>query len=299
MDTSLFLLFGMVILLLVLLLYLTNRRAIDSQARLSELLRENDLSAKMLVRRDMELTEANSRLQELDQTKSEFVSVAAHQLRTPLTGLRWSQLALIEGEYGKLTAEQEEAVHKGIGSTMEMLNLINNLLNIARIEEGRFGYEYRDQPLLEVIAGSIRRFKEIAAIKKVKLIGELPDEQGLHFPLDAEKLSIAFDNLIDNAVKYTPANGTVIVHADPTPAGVEVTVQDTGIGIPKDQLPHLFTKFFRAGNAKVFKTSGSGLGLYVVKNIIENHGGTLHVQSKEGSGTTFFIDLPGKRLPNS
>lgn len=264
--------------------------------RQDELLQENDQSAKMLVRRDIELTNANMHLQELDRTKSEFVSVVAHELRTPLTGLRWSYSALLGGELGKISLRQKKTLTDCLQATMQMIALISNLLNIARIEEGRFGFTLRSQPLAPLIEKVIAGFMKLATDKGVAVSLTVGDG---HFPdlfLDEEKMVIAITNLLDNAIKYTPPGGTITLSLRLDTATVRLEVRDTGIGIPKSQMQRLFSKFFRANNAVLLQTPGNGLGLYVVREIIKRHDGTVTVESEEGKGTVFTVLLPIKKM---
>ncbi len=259
--------------------------------RLNELLKENYDVGKILVHRDIELTEANNRLMALDASKSEFVSVAAHQLRTPITGIRWSFNAMLDRELGEITSDQEKVLQDGLKSSIRMIDLINDLLNVARIEEGRFGLRFRKQPLSPLIQGVVERHRQAIDEKGILLLVDV--EQGLqNLNLDEEKINIALDNLMDNAIKYTAPGGTVTIRAVEDKEIVRVSVSDTGIGVPKDQMEKLFVKFFRADNALRFQTSGSGLGLYVVKNVVESHGGTIKVESEENKGTSFVFTIP-------
>jgi signal transduction histidine kinase len=284
--------------LLAIIIFLVIARSTIKLQELSEmqnqLLVENDLSAKMLVRRDMELTNANTRLLELDKTKSEFVSVAAHQLRTPLTALRWSYHALLEGDMGMLTEDQRKIMQDGLHTTLQMIALINDLLNVARIEDGRFGFTFAPQSLETIIAESLPRFEKIAHEKGISLTYQSAGEKLPLLSLDAEKIRIVFDNLLDNALKYTSPGGSVALRVTQEDSHVRVEVADTGIGIPRDQIHRVFSKFFRTSNAMLFQTSGNGLGLYVVKNIVEIHGGAITVESTEGKGTTLAFTLPIK-----
>lgn len=287
---------------LLLFIFRTTLRLQQLTKAQTQLLLENDQSAKMLVRRDMELSDANARLLELDKTKSEFVSVAAHQLRTPLTGLRWSYHALLDGDMGPLTEDQKKNIRDGLHATLQMITLINDLLSVARIEEGRFGFTFTLQSLEPIIAQSLTRFEKIARDKAVTLIFQPAPPTSVGVPaklprllLDAEKIGMVIDNLLDNALKYTSPGGSVILRAANEKTHVSVEVEDTGIGIPKDQMRHLFTKFFRASNAMLFQTSGNGLGLYVAKNIVETHGGDMFVESVEGKGSKFTFTLPVKQ----
>lgn len=264
----------------------------DFNARLNELLQENYEVGKMMVRRDLELTRANARLEELDQIKSEFVSIAAHQLRTPLTGIRWSYQAILDGETGSLNPEQRRLLESGLGATLRMVELVNDLLNVARIEEGKFGIRLVRQPIAPLITRLVERYAELAQRKGVifsytPAAGPSPD-----ILLDEEKITIVLDNVLDNALKYTEPGGKIFLRIAVQEKCLLMEVADTGIGIPKSQLHRVFTKFFRADNALRFHTAGTGLGLYVVKNIVEKHGGAIEIASNIGKGTVFRITLP-------
>ncbi|MDO8600994.1 MAG: HAMP domain-containing sensor histidine kinase [bacterium] len=268
------------------------RELTDTNVRLQELLRENYISAKMLVQRDLELTEANVRLQDLDVMKSEFVSIAAHQLRTPLTGIRWSYIALLEKETGFLASEQRKIVEDGLRVTVRAIELVNDLLSVARIEEGRFGFNMAHQSMVLVVEKVYARFLNAAEEKGIRLLLETEKSALPHVLIDDEKIAILLENVLDNAVKYTSPGGEVLIRVMRDRDTIRVDVKDTGIGIPVDQQSRVFTKFFRGDNAQLFQTSGTGLGLYVAKNIAEKHGGTLTCESTEGKGTTLTLTLP-------
>jgi len=262
--------------------------------RLSDLLKENYEVGKILVRRDMELSEANARLIALDQSKSEFVSIAAHQLRTPLTGIRWTFNALYSSEFGELNSDQMRMVQSGLKSSIRMIELINDLLNVARIEEGRFGMHFQSQSVMELLEKLLERIRALAKEKAVILTENIsPDLPPA--VIDQEKMTIALENVLENAVKYTPPGGKVTIDAAQTGEFITITVADSGIGIPKDQMGKVYTKFFRADNALRFQTSGSGLGLYVVKNVMEAHNGNVTLDSQERKGTIVTINFPIKR----
>lgn len=259
--------------------------------RLSELLNENDQVGKILVRRDIELTEANTRLTALDENKSEFVSIAAHQLQTPVTGIRWSLAALLRGELGSLTETQRKVVQEALDITVRMIELVHDLLNVARIEEGRFDLRFKKMSLTSLILAALARCKTNAEDRHIKLIADIAPDLPL-LSLDQEKITIALDNLLDNAIKYTPEGGTVITSAQKEGDSVRVSFTDTGIGIAASEIKRIFEKFFRAVNAQRYLTYGNGLGLYVVKNIVEAHRGRISVESVEGKGTTFTFTIP-------
>lgn len=267
------------------------RELIEANESLANLNRELERVGKALRKREQELTAANKRLEEIDSTKSEFVSVAAHQLRTPLTGIRWALKGLSNKEFGDLTTDQLGAIKNGLTAAESAINLINDLLDIARIEEGRYGFHFTVAPLAPVLSGVIERQKRRAEKKGVTLVPPTMSE-AICVKQDTERLGIAIENAVDNAIKYTPPKGSVTLTVIEKDTRVEVQVIDTGIGIPTDQQHRLFSKFFRAPNAMLMQTSGTGLGLYLMQNIIKRHNGSVWVTSAEGKGTTITFSLP-------
>lgn len=265
---------------------------IAANLTLQERNKESNEVAKVLVRRDLELTETNERLRELDSIKSEFVSVAAHQLRTPLTGIKWTLNALLNEEVGTLDEKQKKFISDGLVSTYRLIELINDLLDTARLEEGKFGFSFKVQALTPILEQTVKNYEVIAKEKGIEFTLKLPEAELPFLKLDTEKIGIVFDNLIDNAIKYTIPGGKVTIQVSIDKKYVVIEVGDTGIGIPKAQFHRMFTKFFRAVNAQLAETSGTGLGLYVSYNIVKRHKGTLSFESREGEGSTFILSLP-------
>ena len=274
------------------LLVQKDRELTSTNLVLQERNKESDEIAKTLVRRDLELTETNERLQELDAVKSEFVSVAAHQLRTPLTGIKWTLTALLEEELGRLSRDQKKVISEGLEVTYRLIELINDLLDTARLEEGRFGFNFSTQSLRSVVEDIFKHHQSAAKEKGISLTLQLPKTKLPQLRFDAEKIGIVIDNLIDNAVKYTPSGGKVSVRVAIDKQYATLQVEDTGIGIPNEQFHRVFTKFFRAVNAQLAQTSGTGLGLYVASSIVKQHNGTLSFESKKDKGSTFTLSLP-------
>lgn len=270
-----------------------DRELVFTNTRLRELLVELEDVGKMLVRRDLELTRANARLEELDQVKSEFVSIAAHQLRTPLTGIRWSYQTLLDKGGVPMTHEQRRLMESGLGATLRMIELVNDLLSVARIEEGKFGIRLRKQSIMPVIEGLAGRYEALTKNKGVAFALEVPKGEPLpDLAFDEEKITLVIDNILDNALKYTEPGGKVALRVMLEDSRIKIEIQDSGIGIPQAQIHRVFTKFFRADNAVRLHTDGTGLGLYVAKNIIENHNGTVEARSEEGKGSVFSVTLP-------
>lgn len=255
--------------------------------------RNNELNemAKILVGRDLELSRSNERLMDVDELKSKFVSTAAHQLRTPLTAIKWSLNELMDGDFGKLKKDQEILIGDIVAANNRLISLVNDLLDVSRLEEGREIFDLKKQSIILLLQENFERFKKIASEKGVKILLDIPDSAP-DLPCDGEKLGIAVSNLIDNAIKYTMPGGKVSVQMAVFEKEIIINVSDTGIGIPEDQVNRVFNRFFRAHNAMLLETYGSGLGLSVTKEIIEKHGGSLFFTSKEGEGSIFTISLP-------
>ncbi len=230
----------------------------------------------------------------ISKSKSEFISIAAHQLRTPLSAVKWAMKLVIDGDMGPLNPEQAQFLNRGYETNQKMISLVNDLLNVARIEDGRFGYSFKESNIMEVINMIINSSKLASRERSVEvvLINNAPDIKP--FVFDAEKMALAIQNLLDNALKYTNPGGKVTMEVFVEGDYLKMKVVDTGVGVPKNQLSRLFSKFFRAENVIHMQTSGSGLGLFIVKNIIVRHGGDITVESEEGKGTTFTLIIPMK-----
>ncbi len=235
-----------------------------------------------------------TRGKEIERLKTEFVSIAAHQLRTPLSAVKWTLRMLLDGDVGNLTTEQIEFLTKGYQSNERMIVLINDLLSVARIEEGRFIYDLTPQSLEEIVKEAVDGLAGIVKEKKIELIYKKSKKKLPKVNIDKEKISIVIQNLLDNAIRFNKYGGKVTASVDCDKVNLEVTVKDNGIGIPQEQQKRIFNKFFRADNAIKTETEGTGLGLFIVKNIIKAHNGKIWFESKKGQGTTFRFSLPIK-----
>jgi len=235
-----------------------------------------------------------TREKNINRSKTEFISIAAHQLRTPLSAIKWVLQLIIDEDVGAITDEQKELLQKGFDTNEKMISLVNDLLNVARIEEGRFDYVFESGNILSLTDRLIDELRVVAEEAGVKLEYEKP-ESVESFVFDAARLELSIQNLISNAIKYTPQGGTVRVVVSLEGTNLSITVSDTGVGIPERQLDRLFTKFFRAENVIKMQVTGTGLGLFIVKNIVARHGGTITVQSKENEGSTFTLTIPTNR----
>ena len=233
-----------------------------------------------------------TREKQIELLKSEFVSLAAHQLRTPLSAIKWSLRVLLDGDLGSLGEKQKDLVLKTFDSNERMIRLINDLLNVARIEEGKYLYQPSLHQIEEIVRSMIQSYKAETKRRGVVLTLKVEDKIMPKVLLDEEKIRLVLQNLLDNAMRYTATGGEVTVVLSCDTKEVRIAVRDNGMGIPQNQQQRVFEKFFRATNAKRVDTDGSGLGLYLVKNIIEAHKGRVWFESKEGKGTTFTFTLP-------
>ncbi len=231
-----------------------------------------------------------TRERELLKSKTEFIAVAAHQLRTPLTAINWALEAL---EASSLNEDQKQFADTAYAAVKNSLNTVNGLLDVSKIEEGKFGYEFQTTPLLSFLDEIVKQAYDLGKQYEISVFFDRPKED-YFVRIDAQKLSMVFYNLLDNAIKYNVEHGqvTVSVKADAARKSVIISVADTGIGIPAEQVDKLFSKFFRADNAVKLVADGNGLGLYIARNIVRTHGGDIAVTSEVNRGTTFSVTLP-------
>ena len=227
----------------------------------------------------------------VEKLKTEFVSIVAHQLRTPLSAIKWIIKMILDGDAGELTAEQRELLDKGYLSNERIIKLVNDLLNVSRIEEGKFGFNFVKADFQEVVVAAISSVEDLA----VKNHQELTIHQPKNLPkiyLDKERMIMVIQNLLSNAIKYTPEYGKIEITIQVDKQSLYVKIKDQGVGIPKEDQPKIFSKFFRAANVVKLETDGTGLGLFLVKNIIAKHNGKIGLTSEEGRGTEVAFSIP-------
>lgn len=252
------------------------------------IIRDNRKIGMLVILRDI------TREKTVERLKTEFVSISAHQLRTPLSAVKWTLKMMLEGDLGKITEEQRKFLEKTYKSNERMIRLINDLLNVTRIEEGRFLYNIKSQDIIKIAQEVINSCSALAKRKKIDLKFQKPEDKIPEAKIDTEKVNIVFQNLIDNAIHYTKSGGKVNVSVKylEDQNNILVSVKDTGIGIPKNQQKRIFKRFFRGVEAVKMETAGTGLGLFIAKNIVEAHGGKIWFESVENKGTTFYFTIP-------
>lgn len=251
------------------------------------------------VRREVKareiLAQANAELRRLDAAKSEFISLASHQLRSPLAAIEGYTSLLLDGSYGQDPARAREALGRIRSSVAQLAGFVAELLDLSRIEAGRIQYRIQPIRLGEIVERVLRELEVRASAKGVALRFDNRTAAGLRAQADPDKLHEVVMNLVDNAIAYTP-KGSVIVTLSAVSdlrQVLRLEVRDEGIGIPPEVLPRLFVKFSRSDEAKKVRPDGTGLGLYLVKRLVEDQGGRVWAESSgPGKGSAFFVELP-------
>lgn len=228
-------------------------------------------------------------LKEIDRMKTEFISLASHQLRTPLVAMKWGLQALLSGDKGELNEKQKEYTQDVFNSNNRMIALVNGLLNVSRIESGRIAINPKEINLIELVQDVIKELN-VKLQNKNQTLEFNTIEKTLIINTDPDLLRHVYTNLITNAIKYSPKDSKIIVEVKETEENqILSSVQDFGYGIPSDAKAKIFGKFFRASNTRKIETDGTGLGLYLAKSIVELMGGTIWFESEENKGTTFWF----------
>lgn len=265
--------------------------AIQNAVLLQEVRRLNSHLQHEVDAATKQLRRTNAQLQRLDETKDEFISMASHQLRTPLTSIKGYLSMLIEGDLGKVSKSQKEVLEEAFTSSERMVRLIGDFLNVSRLQTGKFVIEKRPVDMIRLVQREVSALEEVAKARGLTIAfrgpATLPPVE-----LDENKIQQVVMNFIDNAIYYSRENGTIEVALKKTLAGIECTVKDDGIGVPKAEQEGLFGKFFRASNARTQRPDGTGVGLFLAKRVVQDHGGDIIFHSIEGKGSTFGFWLP-------
>jgi len=231
-----------------------------------------------------------TRQQQFEESKAEFVSLVSHQLRTPLTSMRLFVEMLLDDKIGELNSKQHEYLRMVEISTGRMVDLVSDFLNASRLELGTMEIKPRPMHIEDLVASIIEELKALSDQQRVTIVFDKPELPEV--PVEPNLYSQIINNLLSNALHYTPEGGTITVHVEKNTDGYQLDVADTGIGIPVEARQHLFKRFYRADNAKHVLGEGSGLGLYLVKHIVDTCGGRIWYESTEGAGTQFHVIIP-------
>ncbi len=236
-------------------------------------------------------------IKRLDDSRSEFISLVSHQLRTPLSTLNWYTESLLDGDTGKLTPKQRDYTHELYDATQRMIKLVNDLLNSTRIDFGNIRLQSTSIDLAEVVTNIFRDCEVSLKRKHLHVKNNVDKKATYTIQSDRPSVTVILENIITNAIKYTPPRGTIEVDITDSLQGYTISVKDTGYGIQKDDLEKIFEKYYRSESIKRVSTDGTGLGLYITKSFLLLLGGSIKVKSSN-KGTTFYITIPKELATN-
>lgn len=239
-----------------------------------------------------QLKKENEELKQQNALKSNWISISAHQLRTTLSAVKWILRMFLDKDFGELTPEQNDFMKRASDSNERMLTLVNEMLSLNHTDATSLTYNFEEVDIVKLIDETLFDFSSEAFKKGIETIFLKPENPIKSITCDKEKIRVVIQNLIENAIKYSSSGDKVLLSIHENETGVEVSVKDKGIGIPASEQDQIFGKFYRATNAKVKDSIGSGLGLYTTKHIIERHGGKISFNSTEEVGTSFIFSLP-------
>lgn len=269
--------------------------AVQNAKAYTEIQRFNETLQDKVTEATRKLRKANEDLKSLDQAKDEFISMASHQLRTPLTTAKGYVSMVLEGDFGKVSSKMKPPLDQALDSSNRMSGLINDLLNVSRMDAGKFFIDAVDVDLNLEVQGEVNQLANLSQAKSVTLTYHPPKKKIPLIKLDLDKTRQVIMNIADNAVHYSAppsGGGKADVYLELEGDEAVFKVVDNGIGVPDDIKPKLFAKFFRAGNAQQARPDGTGLGLYLVKRVVEDQGGTIIFESQVGKGSTFGFRMP-------
>lgn len=287
----LFLIMGAIIIASILIAYVVGSRYIEDPQIIALIVL---FVAAILFIMASIIIRSFEKLAEVSRMKTEFVNIVSHQLRSPLSNLKWGVEFLMSGKSEKTAEKQQEYLQILKENTEKMEELISNLLIVSRIEQGEFFPKKEKISLDDLIEKAIKEAELFTLASNLKIEfkkkKELPQVNA-----DPFQLKLAIDNLLNNAIRYSKKKESIEIKLEEKNKTLRFEIRDNGVGIPKADQKHIFQKFFRSGNALKHETEGSGLGLYIVKSILERSGGKVGFKSQEGQGSTFWFTLPLKK----
>ena len=238
------------------------------------------------------LKKENEELRKINSVKADLISISAHQLRTSLSAVKWILKMFLDKDVGALSAEQENFLNKASQSNERMISLVNDLLTLSHAEDTTIAFKLEMVDLVRLTEEILFEFSGEAHKKSIELIFLKPEVDLPEIKCDGKMIRVVIQNLIENAIKYSNVNSKVVISFRKVLESIEISVRDTGIGIPLTDQGSIFQKFYRSENARKKDPIGSGLGLFTTKEIVEHHNGKIWFESVDGSGTTFFVLLP-------
>lgn len=238
------------------------------------------------------VVESAKRIISVNQLKKEFVDIISHQLRSPLATIKWYMEMMSKTNTEKFTAKQKEYMGVVVDANGKMLNLINDLLNMANIEKGDAKYNFEELDFIQIIHETINNHKIYMQSKKMKLTFKKPKIREVTVWADRMKLKVIIENLITNAIKYTPQGGTIDVNLNKKGDNIICQIKDNGLGIRDNDKALIFEKFYRGRVTRNTEINGTGLGLYICKVLVNGMNGQIWFKSKYGQGSSFFVSLP-------
>ena len=287
----LFLLMGVVIIATAIITYILGTRYVADPDTVSLIVLALTTILFVLT---FSITRSLEGLAEANRLKSEFISIVSHQLRSPLSNLKWALEILLSGRFGKIEGKPADYLQILTDNTRRMGELVSSLLTVSRIEQGRLPLRKAEFELFELTNEVMAQFQPIASASNVQIVLETAkDSLPMAFG-DSAQLKLVLENFIDNAIRYTKGAGKVEINIGQKNKSLLLSIKDGGVGIPKEDQKHIFQKFFRSGNVLKYQTQGSGLGLYIAKSIVERSGGKIGFKSEENKGSTFWFTVPIK-----
>lgn len=245
---------------------------------------------RTLSRNEKKMKQMVKDMKKMDKMKDEFISIVSHELRTPLTSVKEAVSLLLDEIPGKINDDQREFLNLAMHDTSRLNRLLNDILNLSRMEAGKLQMYWEVSDIKEVVDHALNSMRPMSLTKEIELLEEAAPGLG-PIVLDKDKVEQILINLVSNAIKFSPNKGRITVKVDNDVDCYKISVIDSGIGMPPEELPRIFDKFRQIDSSSTRKVGGSGLGLSIVKGLVEAHKGQVWVESKAGKGTVFFFTL--------